>query len=240
MTSRVYYVPGALLLFAATVLLIITSVSLPYLPAIDFVRSHVESGNIRVANAQGNAMSPSISQLKFGLWSYCTIESPSGHRSCSTTGYAYSVRIRNNGSAGSVTIASSWTRGLAVHPVAAGVSFIAFLLSFSTHTTVTLLASLASFLAASLTLIAFAVDIALFAFVKQEVGTLKNSHFVTNPAPAFWMTFASFILLLLAGGTIWFGRRRQTRFDAADPSDSGPYQARHGGFWSRFRRTPKY
>ena len=111
------------------------------------------------------------------------------------------------------------------------------LLSFSTHITVTLVASLVSFLAATLALIAFAIDIALFAFVKHQVGTLSNSNFTTNTAPAFWMTFVSFILLTLAGCTVCFGRRRQTRLDAAEP---GPYSSRFGGFWNRFRRTPKY
>jgi len=64
MTFQALRVPGILFLFAATVLLIITSVSLPYLPVIDFVRSHVESGNIGVADAQGTVTSPSVSQLK--------------------------------------------------------------------------------------------------------------------------------------------------------------------------------
>jgi ABC-type nickel/cobalt efflux system permease component RcnA len=121
------------------------------------------------------------------------------------------------------------------------VSFIALLFSFSTHITFTLIASLLSFLAALLTLIAFAIDIALFAFVKHEVGTLNNSDFNTNTAPAFWMTFVSFILLLLAGCTVCFGRRRQRRFDGGGPSDSaGPYKGRFGGFTSMFRRSPRY
>jgi ABC-type nickel/cobalt efflux system permease component RcnA len=121
------------------------------------------------------------------------------------------------------------------------VSFIALLLSFSTHITVTLLASLVSFLAALLTLIAFAIDIALFAFVKHELGTLNNSNFNTNTAPAFWLTFASFLLLLLAGCTVCFGRRRQTRLGNAGESGTGaPYKSRFGGLFSRFRRTPRY
>ena len=64
MSSRVFCIPGIIFLLAATVLLIITSISLPFLPAIDFVRAHVESGNIGVANAQGNTTSSSISQLR--------------------------------------------------------------------------------------------------------------------------------------------------------------------------------
>lgn len=64
MTSRAFCIPGVLFLLAATVLLIITSVSLPFLPDIDFVRSHVDSGSIGVANAQGSVTSSSISQLR--------------------------------------------------------------------------------------------------------------------------------------------------------------------------------
>ena len=62
-------------------------------------------------------------------------------------------------------------------------TLIAFLLSLSTHVTFTLLASLTSFLAAVLTLIAFAVDIALYAFVKHEVGKLSGVGSNTNTAP---------------------------------------------------------
>ena len=103
----------------------------------------------------------------------------------------------------SVTIGSSWTRGLAVHPVgmdsltfaeyylanfkwspsATGVIFIALLLSLSSHITVTLLASIVSFLAALITLIAFAIDIALFAFVKHEMKKLTGVRSNTNTAP---------------------------------------------------------
>ena len=105
---------------------------------------------------------------------------------------------------GFVDIGPSWTRGLAIHPVgksptldtidfpetklilcpiATGVTFIAFLLSLSSHVTVTLLASLTSFLAAVLTLIAFAVDIALYAFLKHEVGKLSGVSSNTDTAP---------------------------------------------------------
>ncbi|KAJ6462731.1 hypothetical protein C8R47DRAFT_1080104 [Mycena vitilis] len=40
-------------------------------------------------------------------------------------------------------------------------------------------------------LLAFIVDIALFAFVKQQVGTLPDGN--TSTSSAFWMTFVSLI-----------------------------------------------
>ena len=65
---------------------------------------------------------------------------------------------------------------------ATAVTFIALLLALSTHITVTLLASLAAFLAALLTLIAFAIDIALFVFVRHEMGNLLiGAHTKTGP-----------------------------------------------------------
>ena len=84
-----------------------------------------------------------------------------------------------------VQVRAPWDRGLAVHPVAAAVSFVALLLSFSTHLTVTLLASLVSFLAALITLIAFAIDIAFFALVKHEMNNLDDRA-NTNTGPGMF------------------------------------------------------
>jgi hypothetical protein len=55
-------------------------------------------------------------------------------------------------------------------------------MSFSQHITVTLVSSLVSFLAALLTVIAFAIDIALYAYVKNEMGNLtSNESTITGP-----------------------------------------------------------
>jgi hypothetical protein len=100
-----------------------------------------------------------------------------------------------------VIIGPSWTRGLAVHPVgtrppsspvspsahlrsaAAGVTFLALLASLSTHLTVQLIASVLSFLAAVITLIAFAIDIALYVYIKHQVHKLAQVDGSTNTAP---------------------------------------------------------
>lgn len=125
-----------------------------------------------------------------------------GNRVCTPSGNAYATTIYDAQRQAFVNIGPSWTRGLAIHPVgessthvicafglnrsssaATGVTLVAFLLSLSSHVTVTLLASLASFLAALLALIAFAVDIALYAFVKHEVHKLSGVASNTNTAP---------------------------------------------------------
>jgi hypothetical protein len=142
-------------------------------------------------------------------------------------------------------------------------------MSFSQHHMVTLLASLTSFLAALLvreasrntcpsphshpqTLIAFAIDIALYAFVHHEIGKLPDVSGNTNtsagtsrpsfPASppylcrsqAFWLTFVTLILLLLAGCTVCFGRRKDRMSGAASYPMSSYSKP---SFFSRFRRN---
>ena len=46
--ARIFCIPGIILLFAATVLLFVTSISLPFLPALDIVRIHTGSDGAQV------------------------------------------------------------------------------------------------------------------------------------------------------------------------------------------------
>ncbi|KAF8130214.1 hypothetical protein EV363DRAFT_241174 [Boletus edulis] len=141
--SRSFCVPAIFFLFSAFVLLFIVSISLPFLTAMDITRVHYE-------------------RHSRGGWR-------SKIRTTQSHGYSFSVQNNANNT---VFIGSSWTLGLAVHPVACGVSFIALLFSFSQHITATLVASLFSFLAATLALVAFAIDIALYAYLRIKWATL--------------------------------------------------------------------
>jgi hypothetical protein len=224
--SRAFCIPGVLFLVCALVLSFLVSVSLPFLPAMDIVRTHFGGGQVQ-------AGSVGIEQVRFGIWSACYYDQKDD-RTCLPSAHAYSFEITNPKQTVTAFIDSSWTRGLAVHPVATAVTFLALLLSLSTHITVTLIASLMSFLAALLTLIAFAIDIALFALVKHEMNKLEIGA-STITAPGFWMTFVAFILLLLAGCTVCFGRRRDRMSGAT--TTSYPMTSTNGGFFSRFRRN---
>ncbi|KAH7911876.1 actin cortical patch SUR7/pH-response regulator pali [Hygrophoropsis aurantiaca] len=219
---RSFCIPGIIFLFCAFVLLFIVSISVPYLTAMDITRVHFENSPIAT-----------LSQLRLGIWGYCDY-SVSGSRTCYTPGHGYSIMVGGISGNGvtTATIGSSWTRGLAVHPVALVVTFIALLLSFSQHVTVTLAASLVSFLAAVLTLIAFAIDIALYAYTKDQMNKL-NVGASTITGPAFWLTFVSMILLFLAGCTVCFGRRR----DRMSGATSSYPMSSTGGFLSRFRKN---
>jgi len=234
--SRVFCIPGVAFLAIAFILSFLVSISLPFLPAIDFVRVNSGAGQFG-PTGNSDVDNIAIKQLRLGIWSACDY-SLNNHKTCLPSHHGYEVpftTVNSKGDIGIITVKAAWTRGLAVHPVATAVTFIALLLSFSTHVTVTLVASLVSFLAALLTLIAFAIDIALFVLVRnlfKENNNILGAN--TNTAPAFWMTFVTLIFLLLAGCTVCFGRRTERRSGATE--QSYPLYEKSGIF-SRFRRN---
>jgi len=201
--ARVFCIPGIFFLVAALVLQILVSISLRYVPALDIARA-------RFNGAASAGSSQAVSELRLGVWSYCYRVQQNGDFACSPSKHGYNVDLQSSGG-DQENIGASWTRGLIIHPIAAVIIFIALLLSFSQHLTVTLFASLVSFLASFFVLVAFACDIALFVYFKRRVSKLDNVTASTKPGPGFWMTLASFIVLLLAGCTVCFGRRHDRR-----------------------------
>ena len=98
-------------------------------------------------------------------------------------------------------------------------------------------------------LLAFVIDIALYAFTKHEMrGLGVPESTLTGPgAPSsapllasadalavlgFWLTFVAFILLCVAGCTVCFGRRRDRMAGATSYSMS----TSKGSWRDRFRR----
>ncbi|KAF8918359.1 hypothetical protein CPB85DRAFT_1214172 [Mucidula mucida] len=227
--TRAFCIPGIIFLVAAFVLSLLVSISLPYLTALDVART-----DFAMVEGSKERASQRFGRLTIDYRANCRYDTDND-RICTDAHHGYSVFIQNADKSETVDIGASWTRGLAVHPVATAVTFVALCMSFSQHVTVTLLASLTSFFAALLTLIAFAIDIALFAYLKHQVNKLNGLNANTKPGPGFWMTFVSFILLLLAGCTVCFGRRKQ-RMSGASAYPSYPMSSKSGGFLSRFRR----
>ncbi|KAH9041836.1 hypothetical protein EDB84DRAFT_1474130 [Lactarius hengduanensis] len=183
--------PGIFFLFSAFILSLLVSISLPGIPTVDIARTHFTGG----ATPHVSTNTESIEQIRVPR-AYCTYDDQTGDRTCVGPG-------------STVTIGPGATRGLAVHPVAAGVTFVALLCSFSSHVTLVLIASLLSFLAALLTLIAFAIDLSL-------VNNLDSVSARSVAAPGLWMTLVSLILLLLAGCAVYFGRRHSRMSGAID------------------------
>uniref|UniRef100_A0A8H8CFS2 Pali-domain-containing protein n=1 Tax=Psilocybe cubensis TaxID=181762 RepID=A0A8H8CFS2_PSICU len=221
--ARAFSIPGVSLLACAFLLSLLVSISLPFLPPIDVVRTNFQ-GQVN----QGNVF---LHQVRLGIWAPCAY-AVDGTKICGHEGHGYKVTIfKANDLSKFAIIKPAWTRGLAVHPVAAGAILIALLLSFSNNMTMTFWALLTSFLAALLTLIAFAIDIALFALVRSALNDL-NIGANTHTSSAFWMTFVSLILLIASGYLIIVARRRES-----GASSSYPMSKATGGFFSRLRQN---
>ncbi|KAH9037649.1 hypothetical protein EDB85DRAFT_589917 [Lactarius pseudohatsudake] len=202
--------PGIFFLFSAFILSLLVSISLPGIPTVDIARTHFTGG----ATPHVSTNTESIEQIRFGIWAYCTYDDQTGDRTCVGPGHGYTVHLLS--ASKNITIGPGATRGLAVHPVAAGVTFVALLCSFSSHVTLVLIASLLSFLAALLTLIAFAIDLSLYVIVRDRVNNLDSVSARSVAAPGLWMTLVSLILLLLAGCAVYFGRRHTRMSGAID------------------------
>ncbi|KAI6039555.1 pali-domain-containing protein [Pisolithus marmoratus] len=208
MKCAVHCILSAIFFLVASVLLIVVSVSLPSMHSMDFTRVNAtgESTALHVANE-------TVTQLRFGTWSYC-YELTNGTMLCSVaagvpTGYSVVVSTQNN----SVIIGSSWTRGLALHVVAALATGLAAILlplsqsipaprciSFTRRTSVTLVDI---FVMAT-----FTVDGILYVYLKSQMTNLGFGG-NTQPGPAFWMTLAAMIVALLGGGIIYLDNRRK-------------------------------
>ncbi|KAJ7851515.1 hypothetical protein B0H14DRAFT_2355224 [Mycena olivaceomarginata] len=227
--ARAFYFVGTGLLFVALVLSFLSSISLPYLPALDFARVKFSGGGI------SGLGSLELTQVRALVRGPCIYDG-NNERTCLHTGHGYAVPVETlnieTGATQEVIIGASWTRGLAIHPVATAAVAVAFGFAASKLEHGPLIASLTSFFAALMLLIAFAIDIALYVFVHHEIGKLKDVDANVNAGSAFWMTFVSLIFVLLAGCTVCFGRRKE------GGSDSYPMftQSSGGGFLSRFRK----
>ncbi|KAJ7276859.1 hypothetical protein C8J57DRAFT_1714077 [Mycena rebaudengoi] len=170
-------------LFVAFVLSFLSSISLPSLPALDFVRVNFDSGILR--------------EIRWGIWGTCTYAS-NDQRTCVHLGHGYAISLADSVGRQRVDIGASWTRGLAIHPVVTGIIAITFGFAASKYKHGPLVASMTSFFAALMLLIAFAADIALYAFVHHEVGKLEDVRADVNAGAAFWMTLVSLILVFMA------------------------------------------
>jgi len=226
---RALHFSGIFLLFCAFVLTLVTSVSLPYLRTLDIARTHF--GELQVTIKQDPT-----DELRLGVWAYCHYQL-NGDRLCSSIGYAYSVLITDVANKSNTSIGSSWTRGLAIHPVSAVVTLAALLVSLVPNALTTLLiAAVLSFISMMLCFVAFLVDIALYAYLKFRIGDHANG-LITHTGPGLWVNFAAMILTGLAMCSLFIRRRRQLKHGARGAPVMNPTEKKKKSVFSRFRRT---
>jgi len=232
---------GTFLLLAATVLLIITCISAPVVPGISILK--VDLG--RNSRSQLFDDRDGFPTVTFGSFGYCANGALPGGRSDCPRAYGYSplaVMRSIDGATEYSDYAEDTTRALTkvmiLHPIAAGINFIAFVLALSAGTIGSLLASLVALLAFLVTAVACIIDFVLFSIVRSNINDNGTSSAVYYGSAA-WTILVSAICSLIGAIVVFFtccsGRlhRRRERRSVGIKNDYGAPVAprRRRRFW---------
>ncbi|BGP37412.1 hypothetical protein JCM10450v2_001322 [Rhodotorula kratochvilovae] len=183
---------GTFLLFAATILLLVSSITSPVI------------NDMPIARATMNVGSNPI-KANFGVFGYCLTQDGASDQ-CTSTQVGYqlpSALISLAESAGVLsdteqTAINAVTSALILHPIACGVSFFAFLIAACSDRLGFICASLIATLAAALALVAMILDLVLVAVVRKWFdrnsldGVVDVSYSVGT-----WTTVAAFACLFV-------------------------------------------
>ncbi|GAA6060272.1 hypothetical protein JCM10212_003972 [Sporobolomyces blumeae] len=180
--------PGTIVVLAATVLLVLVSVSTPLLKSIYFLEADLSSGNY-------------AGTVKLGAWGYCV------GTECTSPKLGYSLNVAEllsiNGKLSGVSNSVlKWITYLMIlHPIAAAfgvVSVIFGLLAHMHNFAGTALTTCFASFAATFSLLAFVFDIAVFVIAKQRIDSSSVGG-NASLGPAVWMTLAAMVLFGLSG-----------------------------------------
>ncbi|KAL3422728.1 pH-response regulator [Phlyctema vagabunda] len=195
----VFHHVGTFLLFAAAILLLITSISSPVINDIGILR-------VRLANTTASR----DSVVTFGSFGHCVLnayKSGSDYCSGSHIGYNPANIMEDVDNTDFNSAAFQTTRGLTrvmiLHPVAAVLAFVAFLLAAGSGIIGSLLASIVAALAWIVTLVVMATDFALFGIIKNHVND-DDSGSHAFYSVGMWLVLAAMILLFLATFIVLF------------------------------------
>lgn len=162
---------GSFLLLVATVLLIVTSISAPTVKNISMLRVEIDGG----VTDRDNPV------ITFGTFGWCvqnTMASGEDFCSQSTVGYDPAAIVEENTSPSDgidfSQYASDTARALShvmvLHPIAAGLAFISFLLALGAGLVGNLLSALVALLTFVVTLVALICDFVAFAIVRRQIN----------------------------------------------------------------------
>lgn len=222
---------GTFLLFAATILLVVVSISAPVVNNIALLR-------VDLADTIAG------DEVTFGTFGYCVLD-VNGRDDCSSARIGYNpaqVMIDIEGtdfSDVSEGTPKALTRVMILHPVAAGICFIAFILCLATGTVGSLLASLVAGLAFIVTLVALICDFVGFGIVRNKVND-DSTNSDASFGIAIWLLLAAAICEIIATVVVFVtccaGRSRRHRDNKNIAKyDSPPVAAppRRRRFWQR-------
>ncbi|KAH8911907.1 pali-domain-containing protein [Coniochaeta sp. PMI_546] len=190
---------GTFLLFAATILLLITCISSPVVNDLAILKVDL-----------GNRASSYHSTVTFGTFGFCKNNiNGDGVDDCSprTLGYSPAAVMNQVDNTQFSDYAERTTRSLTkamiLHPIACGLNFIAFMLALGAGVVGSLLASLVAALAFLVTVVILIIDFVMFSIVRSNVnddGTGAHAYY----ASAAWTILVSAICSLIGTVIVFF------------------------------------
>ena len=219
-----------LLLFAASICLLITTITAP-------VANYISIFRVDLRND---------SSVTFGTFGYCVLDVPEGGDYCTSRQIGYRPAHEMASTEGTsfseaaAATANGLTDVMVLHPIACGIAFIAFLTSMGAGFIGSLVGAIVGFLAWIITLVVLITDAISFSVIRNDVnddGQGSLAYFGSG----FWTLIAAFIMLFLGMLIVLFtccSARRQRKRDRAavtEPkNDYGTPADRRR--WYNFRR----
>jgi len=227
---------GTFLLFAAGILLLVTTITAPVIGDLPILKVMLT-----------NFTDIRNSSVIFGTFGHCILDVPpikTDQDFCfpKTIGYepaSIMAQIDGTGfSTASGDTANGLTKVMILHPIACGISFIAFLLAIGSGFCGSLLASLVSAVAFIVTLVVMATDFVSFGIIKNAVnndGSGSRAYYSTG----MWTLLAAMIVLFFATIIVFFScfsSRRERRTGKVDPAYANGTTTTRRRFWQRTTR----
>ncbi|CAE6416382.1 unnamed protein product [Rhizoctonia solani] len=211
------------LVFAGFLLLLLVSLSIPIIKTISIlnIATNLQAGSITTGISGG---------VRFGLWGYCVSEitasvfgfdqTRAGYCSRSRLGYDIDSQLLQLLGLDDLNdiVSRGLTFVLVLHPIACGLAFLALLFALMLLCRPARLASamalVFSVLAAIVTTVAFAIDVALTTIARNKVRDATDGNFVVTYGAIPWMTLGAMVALWAATvgaccGIFVGGRRRR-------------------------------
>ncbi|MCJ1369031.1 hypothetical protein MMC20_000238 [Loxospora ochrophaea] len=192
---------GVLFLLAATILLLITTISAPVINDIGILKvTLTNSSNLR------------HSSVTFGTFGHCVLDvapASSDQDYCSSKHIGYqpaSIMADIDGTGFGLVSSDSadgLTRAMILHPIACGIAFIAFLVSCGAGVFGSLLGAVIALIAWILTLVVMAIDFSLFGIIKNHVnkdGSGSHAYYSVG----MWTCLVAMVLLFLGAFIVLF------------------------------------
>lgn len=213
---------GTFLLFVAAILLIVTSITAPVVN---------DLGMMKVSLS--NATNDHYSEVSFGTFGYCVLNTADDSRDVCTgshIGYKPADVMtdveQTSYSDYSRKVTHGLTKVMILHPIAAGIAFLAFLMALGSGFFGSLLAAFTSLVTFVVTVVALICDFVLFALIRDNVND-QNSEAHAYYSVGIWCVLVAGIASLLGAIIVFFTccsarlHKRRNRHSTVPKNDYG-------------------